>query len=139
MGCLPHGNQREDGTSGVPCRESHWVLDLLSDKWTPVVIKTLSGRTLRFGELRREIGQVSQKVLAATLRAMERNGLVTRTSYAEVPPRVDYALTDLGESLVKSLEALDRWGVAHIKEVEAAQDRWDRSELPVTAVPSSQP
>lgn len=139
MRCLPHGNQQDDGTSGVACRESHWVLDLLSDKWTPVVIKTLSGRTLRFGELRREIGQVSQKVLATTLRAMERNGLVTRTSYAEVPPRVDYALTDLGESLVKSLEALDWWGVAHIKEVEAAQDRWDRSELPVTAVPSSQP
>ncbi len=98
----------------------------------------LSGRTLRFGELRRETGQVSQKVLAATLRAMERNGLVTRTSYAEVPPRVDYALTDLGESLVESLEALERWGATHAEEVEAAQDQWDRSELPATAVSSSQ-
>lgn len=121
----------------VSCRESHWVLDLLSDKWTPVVISTLSGRTLRFGELRRETGQVSQKVLASTLRSMERNGLVTRTSYAEVPPRVDYALTDLGESLVESLEALERWGVTHVEEVVAAQDQWDRSELPPTGPAAS--
>ena len=139
MGCLPDGNQQDGRTPGGPCRESHWVLDLLSDKWTPVVIHTLSGRTLRFGELRRETGQVSQKVLAGTLRAMERNGLVTRTSYAEVPPRVDYALTELGESLVESLEALERWGVTHVEEVEAALDQWDRSERPASAVPSSQP
>ncbi len=138
MGCLPGGNQQNDGSRVVSCKESHWVLDLLSDKWTPVVIYTLSGRMLRFGELRREIGQVSQKVLAATLRAMERNGLVLRTSYAEVPPRVDYALTDLGELLVESLEALERWGVAHVEEVEAAQDQWDRSELHATAISSSQ-
>jgi len=133
VGCLPGGNQQNDGSRVVSCKESLWVLDLLSDKWTPVVIHTLSGRTLRFGELRREIGQVSQKVLAATLRAMERNGLVTRTSYAEVPPRVDYALTELGESLVESLEALERWGVTHVEEVEAAQDQWDRSEFGATA------
>jgi len=109
----------------VTGKGSQHVLELMADKWTPVLITTLSGRTLRFGELRRETGPISQKVLAATLRTMERNGLVTRTSHGEVPPRVEYALTNMGNALVESLGALETWASAHLDDVEAARERWD--------------
>lgn len=117
-------------------RGSQVVLALVADKWTPVVLDALSGQTLRFGELRRETGAVSHKVLAATLRAMERNGLVTRTSHGEVPPRVEYALTAIGQALVESLEGLARWGAAHGDDVAAARERWDRDDPVATGTSS---
>ena len=82
---------------------SRLVLDRIAEKWTGLVVIALGERTLRFGELRERIGGVAPKVLTQTLRALERDGLVTRTVYAEVPPRVEYALTALGRSLCEPL------------------------------------
>ena len=86
------------------------TLTLISDKWKVLIIRDLLPGTKRFGELRRSLGTVSQKVLTAQLRQMEDSGLLTRTVYPEVPPRVEYTLTDLGYSLRPILDALQSWG-----------------------------
>lgn len=86
------------------------TLALIGDKWKVLILRDLLTGTKRFGELKKSIGNVSQKVLTAQLRAMEGNGLLTRTVYAEVPPRVEYTLTDLGESLKPILDAMWNWG-----------------------------
>jgi DNA-binding HxlR family transcriptional regulator len=90
-------------------RGSSLLLDLLADKWTIPVVHSLARGTRRFGELQRELGGVSQKMLTQCLRRLERHGLVTRTVYPVVPPKVEYALTPLGESLNAPLGALCRW------------------------------
>jgi DNA-binding HxlR family transcriptional regulator len=90
-------------------RGSAHLLALLSDKWTIPVVHSLARGTRRFGELHREVGGVSQKMLTQCLRALERHGLVERTVYPVVPPKVEYALTPLGESLNEPLAALCRW------------------------------
>src|SRR5215472_13549787 len=87
---------------------SRQVLALIADRWTAIVIYALARGTMRFGQLQREIG-LSQKVLTDTLRALERDGLVQRTVYAVVPPKVEYRLTELGASLIEPLSALCRW------------------------------
>jgi DNA-binding HxlR family transcriptional regulator len=97
------------------------VLDLIADKWTTLVIYLLSSGTRRYGELQREIGGISQKMLTQTLRKLESDGLVTRTVYAEVPPRTEYALTELGITLKDPLGSLCQWAVAHFSEVEKAR------------------
>lgn len=86
------------------------TLTLISDKWKVLILRDLMNGTMRFGELRKSIGQVSQKVLTAQLRQMEGSGLLTRTAYPEVPPRVEYTLTDLGRSLKPILDAMWVWG-----------------------------
>lgn len=86
------------------------TLTLISDKWKVLILRDLMNGTMRFGELRKSIGQVSQKVLTAQLRQMEGSGLLTRTVYPEVPPRVEYTLTDLGRSLKPILDAMWVWG-----------------------------
>lgn len=86
------------------------TLTLISDKWKVLILRDLMNGTMRFGELRKSIGQVSQKVLTAQLRQMEGSGLLTRTVYPEVPPRVEYTLTDLGRSLKPILDAMWEWG-----------------------------
>lgn len=86
------------------------TLTLISDKWKVLIIRDLLPGTKRFGELKRSIGSVSQKVLTAQLRQMEDSGLLTRTVYPEVPPRVEYTLTELGYSLRPILEVLRSWG-----------------------------
>lgn len=95
------------------------VLALLAEKWALLVIHALSERTYRTAELRRRIDGISEKMLIQTLRRLERHGLVARTSHAEVPPRVDYALTPLGQSLGSVVRALDQWVEAHTPEIEA--------------------
>ena len=95
------------------------ALELVSDKWTIRVIHTLRRGTMRYGELQREIGGVSQKVLTQTLRGMERDGLIERSVYPVVPPRTEYSLTPLGQTLLESLNALCRWAEQHIDEVRA--------------------
>ena len=97
------------------------VLDLIADKWTTLVIYLLAGGTKRYGELQREIGGISQKMLTQTLRKLEEDGLVTRTVYPEVPPRTEYALTPLGRTLREPLSALCAWAHAHFHEVERAR------------------
>ena len=83
---------------------------LIGDKWKVLILRDLLPGTKRFGELKKSIGTVSQKVLAAQLRDMERNGLVNRKVYPEVPPRVEYSLTELGRSLKPILDAMWDWG-----------------------------
>ncbi len=86
---------------------------LISDRWKVLIIRDLLDGTKRFGELKRSVGNVSQKVLTANLRAMEESGLLTRTVYAEVPPRVEYTLTETGYSLKPVLDAMMAWGTAY--------------------------
>jgi DNA-binding HxlR family transcriptional regulator len=101
---------------------SRQVLDLIADRWTAIVIYALARGTMRFGQLQREIG-LSQKVLTDTLRALERDGLVQRTVYAVVPPKVEYRLTELGASLIEPLSALCRWAEQRLGEVQEARAR----------------
>lgn len=89
------------------------TLTLISDKWKVLILRDLMPGTKRFGELKKSIGTVTQKVLTAQLRQMEASGLLTRTVYAEVPPRVEYTLTDLGRSLRPVLDAMEAWGKAY--------------------------
>ena len=102
---------------------SRLVLDRIAEKWTGLVVIALGERTLRFGELRERIGGVAPKVLTQTLRALERDGLVTRTVYAEVPPRVEYALTDLGRSLREPLAVVQEWAERNVARVLSARER----------------
>ena len=94
----------------LPACPEETTLTLIGDKWKVLILRDLMPGTKRFGELKKSIGNVSQKVLTAQLRAMEESGLLTRTVYAEVPPRVEYTLTELGKSLKPILDALWNWG-----------------------------
>ena len=107
---------------------SRLVLDRISDKWVTLVIASLSDGPLRFSELSRQLAGVSQKMLTQTLRTLERDGLVTRTVTAAVPVRVDYALTDLGHSLLGPIKHLKAWAEDHVPEVREAQEAYDRSQ-----------
>ncbi|RJL22596.1 winged helix-turn-helix transcriptional regulator [Bailinhaonella thermotolerans] len=107
------------------CR-TRLAFDLMANTWNPVVIWALRSGPRRPVELRELIGGVSGKVLAETLRRLESNGLVTRHAYAEAPPRVEYALTRLGRTLLGPIEAFGRWAHAHGDEVLAAQDEHER-------------
>ena len=94
----------------LPACPVETTLMLIGDKWKVLILRDLMPGTKRFGELKKSIGNVSQKVLTAQLRAMEENGLVSRKVYAEVPPRVEYSLTELGRSLKPILDSLQNWG-----------------------------
>ncbi|WP_406633718.1 winged helix-turn-helix transcriptional regulator [Amycolatopsis sp. WGS_07] len=102
------------------------VLDRIGDKWTVLTISTLSAGSLRYSDLQASIVGISQRMLTQTLKHLERDGLLTRTAYAEVPPRVEYALTDLGRSLIDAVRAMADWAVAHNGEIagnRAASER----------------
>ena len=104
---------------------SRQVLDRIGDRWSVLVVLTLAAAPKRYSELAQRIDGVSQKMLTQTLRGLERDGLLTRTVHASVPPRVDYALTDLGRSLLTLLAGLEAWATNHLAEVEAARIRYD--------------
>jgi DNA-binding HxlR family transcriptional regulator len=104
-----------------------------SSKWTMAIILHLRLHTFRFSELRREIG-ISQKVLTTTLRMLERDGLVSRTSYATIPPRVDYALTELGREALRVFEAWEEFAARHWAEVLNSRRRFDTAEA-LPAIP----
>ncbi len=97
----------------LPACPVETTLTLIGDKWKVLILRDLMPGTKRFGELKKSIGHVSQKVLTAQLRDMEENGLLHRRTYAEVPPRVEYSLTDLGRSLKPVLDALQEWGARY--------------------------
>lgn len=97
----------------LPACPVETTLTLIGDKWKVLILRDLMPEKKRFGELRRSLGGVSQKVLTAQLRDMEKSGLVSRTVYAEVPPRVEYALTETGRSLKPILDAMWQWGEAY--------------------------
>jgi DNA-binding HxlR family transcriptional regulator len=117
------GNLHETG----PCRKVSQVLSRIGDKWSVLVVMQLGEKPRRFNELRRELGSISQKMLSATLRGLERDGFVSRTVHATVPPRVDYALTELGRDLLCPVGALGEWAIANIERIEAARRRFDES------------
>ena len=102
----------------LPACPVETTLMLISDKWKVLILRDLLSGTKRFGELKKSIGHVTQKVLTAQLRQMEESGLLTRTVYAEVPPRVEYTLTELGYSLKPILDAMLVWGENYKKKVE---------------------
>jgi DNA-binding HxlR family transcriptional regulator len=96
------------------------LLELIGDKWTPIVVYILGQGTKRYGELRRHLPDVSKKMLTQTLRALERDGLLNRRVYAEVPPRVDYDLTPLGRVFLEPVTSLCGWAQAHQADLETA-------------------
>jgi DNA-binding HxlR family transcriptional regulator len=104
---------------------SRRVLALIADKWTMLILPALQDGPRRNSELMRAVGGVSQKMLTQTLRDLERNGLIERHDYGEIPPRVDYRLTGLGRSLTEPIWALGRWAERHFNEVEAARVAFD--------------
>jgi DNA-binding HxlR family transcriptional regulator len=109
-------------SGSCPSRTS---LARIANKWTAMVITVLEDGPLRFGDIRSALEGISAKVLTDTLRDLERDGMITRQSYPEIPPRVEYELTDLGRTLHGPLTALCRWAEAHIPEVLAARDAYD--------------
>ena len=117
-----------DNLSPSECQKVGQVLARVGDKWTVMVISELGEEPKRFNELRREIAGVSQRMLTLTLKNLERDGLVSRAVTPSVPPRVDYALTDLGRSMLVPVQALGQWAQAHILEMDAARDRYDAKE-----------
>jgi DNA-binding HxlR family transcriptional regulator len=105
--------------------EVRQILDRIADKWSLLAIALLEGRTLRFTELQREIDGISQRMLTVTLRQLERDGLVRRTVYPVVPPRVEYELTPLGRTLHATIQALVVWTEEHQDEIAAARAAYD--------------
>lgn len=97
----------------LPACPVETTLELIGDKWKVLILRDLVGGTKRFGELKKSIGSVSQKVLTSQLRDMEDKGLVSRKVYAEVPPRVEYTLTETGYSLKPILDAMANWGAEY--------------------------
>lgn len=112
------------------CMAAREVLDLVGDKWSVLVVGLLGDGTQRFSELRRSIEGISQRMLTLTLRGLERDGLVTRTVFPTIPPRVDYELTPLGRTLLEPVRALTEWAQLHREEMQAARDRFDRKDAP---------
>jgi DNA-binding HxlR family transcriptional regulator len=110
-----------------PCRRISTLLAQIGDKWTLLVVRELSEGPRRFSEVRRALGSISQKMLTTTLRALERNGFVTRTVYPTVPPRVEYALTSLGRDLLEPVSALSEWALKNAERVEKAQQKFDEA------------
>jgi DNA-binding HxlR family transcriptional regulator len=106
------------------------LLDRIGDKWTVLVVLLLSDGPKRFSQVRGDLGRVAPKVLAQTLRRMERDGLVTREVFAEVPPRVEYALTDLGRSLIDPIAVLGDWAEVNVGQITAAQAAYDARQEP---------
>jgi DNA-binding HxlR family transcriptional regulator len=125
--------KRQEGTSVIPgelhvpaqCRAVGELLGRVGDKWTMLVVNTLGPGPKRFNELKRALGSISQRMLTLTLRALERDGLVTRTVFPTVPPRVDYELTRLGRSLLEPVTALGAWAVQNREAIAAARQRFD--------------
>jgi len=106
-----------DNTELPPC-PVETALTLMGDKWKVLIVRDLLTGTKRFGELRKSLTGISQKVLTQHLRKMEESGLVTRKVFAEVPPRVEYSLTDLGKSLKSILDVMWQWGEEYKEKME---------------------
>ena len=114
--------------SNPVCRTISTLLSRIGDKWTVLVVQTLGEGPKRFNELRREIPSVSQRMLTLTLRNLERDGLVNRTVTPSIPPRVDYELTELGQSLQKPICGLAPWATDNVEAIHSAQARFDAEQ-----------
>jgi len=107
------------------CRAISETLQLVGDKWTVLVVSQLGKQTMRFNELRHSIGNISQKMLTTTLRQLERDGFVTRTVFPVIPPRVEYALTDLGRDLLGPVKGLIQWAISNSERMERARQTYE--------------
>ena len=125
-----------DPTDGVTtdCQVINSILSRVGDKWTLLVVMVLGSGPRRFNELKRVIGGISQRMLTLTLRGLERDGFVSRTVFPTIPPRVEYRLTELGESLRPAVESLGTWAFSHQADIEAARTRFDEANVRFTAV-----
>ena len=115
----PHAHE------GADCRAVASVLSRVGDKWSVLIIMLLIDGPRRFNELKRMVGGISQRMLTLTLRGLERDGLVTRTVFPTIPPRVDYELTDLGRGLAQPVKALGQWAFDHQPQIQGARDKFD--------------
>lgn len=115
----------KDTSEHANCRAMSDVLNRIGDKWSVMVVGMLSPGTLRFNELKRQINGISQRMLTLTLRNLERDGLVTRTIYPEIPPRVEYGLTELGKTLRGPIGTLWDWSAANHQAIVAARMAYD--------------
>src|SRR5438876_7880962 len=128
--------RKQEGTSMLPsnlhvpedCRAVSEVLARVGDKWTVLVVSTLGDGPKRFNEIRRALGSISQRMLTLTLRGLERDGLVTRTVFPTIPPRVDYELTRLGRSLLTPVSGIGLWARQNRSAIDAARRRFDAAE-----------
>ncbi len=137
-------NRTQEGTNEIPrhtkvtvsrprphdpktadCRAVSGVLARVGDKWSVLIVALLGDGPRRFNEIKRQVGGISQRMLTLTLRGLERDGLVTRTVFPTIPPRVDYELTELGRSLWKPIEALGGWAREHQGQIAAARQAFD--------------
>ena len=116
---------RHTGSDPDPTCEVRTILDRIADKWSLLVICVLADGTHRFSELKREIDGISQRMLTLTLRGLEREGLISRTVFPVVPPRVDYELTELGSTLLDTIQELVAWAGKHGNEIIAARAAYD--------------
>jgi DNA-binding HxlR family transcriptional regulator len=125
--------RKQEGTPLIPsdlhvpadCRAVSELLARVGDKWTVLVVATLGEGPMRFNELRRALGSISQRMLTMTLRGLERDGLVTRTVFSTIPPRVDYELTKLGKSLLEPVSTLGAWALNNQPAIQVARRRYD--------------
>ena len=116
--------------STAGCRAAREILDRIGDKWSLYIIGSLAKGTRRFNELKRDIDGISQRMLTLTLRGMERDGLITRTVYPTIPPRVDYDLTELGRTLLEPVMALVNWANDNQLAIAEAHQRFDEAPEP---------
>jgi DNA-binding HxlR family transcriptional regulator len=130
------GKKRQEGTLLIPsnlhvpedCRAVSEILARVGDKWTILVVGVLGDGPKRFNEIRRALGSISQRMLTLTLRGLERDGLVTRTVFPTIPPRVDYELTKLGRSLLEPVSGLGLWARQNRTAIQNARQRFDAAE-----------
>ncbi len=126
-------NRSQEGTPVIPgtlelpgeCRAVSELLSRVGDKWTVLVVSVLADGSMRFSEIRRALGSISQRMLTLTLRGLERDGLVTRMVTPSIPPRVDYELTALGRSLIEPVNGLVHWARRNRDEIDHARQRFD--------------
>lgn len=129
---------RVEGDQVQICGAMADILNRIGDKWSVMVVGHLTHKTMRFNELRHAIGGISQRMLTLTLRNLERDGLVIRTVYPEIPPRVEYRLTELGRTLTDPLDTLWNWAARHMHAVNTARAEYDRAHA-TAATPKPEP
>jgi DNA-binding HxlR family transcriptional regulator len=128
-GSVEIGTMAEHPEDQSPCRARE-ILQRVGDKWSIYVVNLLGQGTKRFGELRKEVDGITPRMLTVTVRSLERDGLIERKVYPVIPPRVEYSLTPLGQTLLQAVTELLGWADQHIADIEIARDRYDRAQNP---------